>query len=115
VLELDGLGKRVQVFIEECDSIHGKQLYLAILEKLKAEGAAGGTVTKGIAGFGAHGRIHTAHLVDLAVPLPLVVTWVDAPAQVERLLPIICDMVGEGLVTVEDVTIVKYTHRDAPK
>jgi PII-like signaling protein len=112
-MEIDGLGKRVQVFIDEGDSIHGKQLYLAILEKLKAEGAAGGTVARGIAGFGAHGRIHTAHLVDLFAPLPLIVTWVDTPERVERLLPIIRDMVSEGLVTVEDVTIIKYTHRDS--
>jgi PII-like signaling protein len=114
-MEIEGFGRRVQVYIEEGERIHGKPLYLAILETLKAEGAAGGTVAKGIAGFGAHGRIHMAHLVDLAAPLPLVVTWVDAPERVDRLLPIICDMVGEGLVTVDDVTILKYTHRDAPK
>lgn len=113
-MDIVGLGKRVQVFIDEGDSRHGKSLQMAILEKLREEGAAGATVTRGIAGFGAHSRIHTANLADIASPLPLVITWIDAPDRVERLLPTICGMVREGLITVEDVDIAKYSHRDLP-
>jgi CBS domain-containing protein len=113
-MEIVGRGKRVQIFLDERDSVHGRALYTAILERLRAEGAAGATVIRGIAGYGAHSRIHSAHLADLAAPLPLVITWVDAPDRVERLLPAICALVTEGLVTVEDVNIVKYSHRDLP-
>jgi CBS domain-containing protein len=114
VMEIAGLGKRVQIFVDEADSLRGRSLYLAILETLRGEGAAGATVTRGIAGFGSHSRIHTARLADLASPLPIVITWVDAPDRIERLLPTICGMVREGLVTVEDVQVAKYTHRDLP-
>lgn len=107
-----GLGRRVQIFIDESDRLKGQSLYWAILEKLRAEGAAGAVVTRGIAGFGIHSRIHSARLADIASPLPIVITWIDAPQRVERLLPVICAMVREGLVTVDDVQIAHYSHRD---
>jgi len=111
-MEMAGLGKRVQIFVEERDHVRGGPVYIAILERLRAEGAAGATVTRGIAGFGAHSRIHQATLVDLASSLPLVITWIDSPERVDRLLPAICALVPEGLVTVEAITIAKYSHRD---
>lgn len=111
-MTLDGEGKRVQVFIDENDHVKGQSLYLVILETLRNGGAAGATVTRGIAGFGAHSRIHTARLADIFQSLPLVITWVDAADIVERLLPTITDLVQEGLITVEDVHILKYSHRD---
>ena len=113
-MDIVGLGKRVQVFLDEGDSLNGRALYLSILERLQSEGAAGATVTRGIAGFGAHSRIHTARLADVVVPLPLTITWIDAPDRVERLLLRICEMVREGLITVEDVNVAKYSHRDLP-
>src|SRR6266536_1418858 len=113
-MEIAGLGKRVQIFVDEGDHVRGRSLYQLILEALRAEGAAGATVTRGIAGFGSHSRIHTARLADLASPRPIVITWIDAPDRVERLLPSICEMVREGLVTVEDIQIAKYSHRDLP-
>jgi CBS domain-containing protein len=113
-MDIVGLGKRVQIFVDEADSLRGRSLYLAILETLRGEGAAGATVTRGIAGFGSHSRIHTARLADLASPLPIVITWIDAPDRVERLLPAICAMVREGLVTIDDIQVAKYTHRDLP-
>jgi CBS domain-containing protein len=111
-MEIAGLGKRVQIFVDEGDHVGGSSLYRAIVERLREEGAAGATVTRGIAGFGSHSRIHMARLADIASPLPLVITWVDAPDRIERLLPGICEMVSEGLITIEDVQIVKYSHRD---
>lgn len=113
-MEIVGLGKRVHIFVDERDHIRGRSLFTAILEHLREEGAAGATVTRGIAGFGSHSRIHMARLADIASPLPVVITWVDAPDRVERLLPGICAMVREGLVTVDDVEIAKYAHRDLP-
>jgi len=114
MIDIVGLGKRVQIFIDEADNFDHRSLYLAILEKLRAEGAAGATVVRGVAGLGAHSEIHSAGLVDIVSPLPLVITWVDAPDRVARILPIICSMVPEGLITVEDINIAKYAHRDLP-
>src|SRR5204862_5653323 len=92
LMNIVGIGKRVQIYIDEADRTDHESLYLAILQRLRAEGAAGASVVRGIAGFGAHSQIHSAHLVDILSPLPLVITWIDAPERVERLLPAICEM-----------------------
>src|SRR5438094_9463089 len=104
-------GKRVRAYFSEQDKHHGTSLWAALLDFLRAEGATGATVFRGIASFGAHSRIHTATLVDLASPLPLVLEWIDTTERVERLLPRICELVAEGIVTVEHVEIAKYAHR----
>jgi PII-like signaling protein len=97
--------KRVQVFVGEADHAGHKPRFLAILEYLRREGAAGATVTRGVAGFGVHSRIHTASILDLSADLPVVVTWVDTAAEVELLLPGVLELAGSGIVTVEDVDV----------
>jgi PII-like signaling protein len=98
--------RRVQVFDGEADHIHHQPSYRAILEFLRAGGAAGATVTRGVAGFGVHSRIHQASILDLSADLPVVVTWIDRPDEVERLLPGVLERAGSGIVTVEDVEVV---------
>jgi CBS domain-containing protein len=110
-MNIVGMGRRVRIYTGETAQWHRKPLFLAVLELLRREGAAGATVTRGVAGFGANSRIHTATILRLSEDLPMVIDWVDAPERVERLLPRICDMVVEGLVTVEDIAIAKYSHR----
>jgi PII-like signaling protein len=84
----------------------------AILEMLRSEGLAGATVTRGIAGFGAHSRIHTAHILRLSEDLPMVIDVIDRPDRIEKVLPRLAEMVREGLVAVSDVEILLYRHRD---
>lgn len=110
-MEIIGLAKKVTVYIGESDRWQHKPLYMAILEMLKREDCAGATVTRGLAGFGAHSRIHTASLVDLSADLPLVIEWVDNPDRVNRVMPGLKEMVSEGLITVQDVEVVAYSHR----
>ena len=110
-MRLSGSAQQVWVFIGESDQWHGRPLYLAILELLKREGGAGGTVLRGIAGFGADNLIRTSSLVELSMDLPIIVTFVDRADRVERLLPQIEAMVAEGMITVMPVEVVKYTHR----
>ena len=71
-MEILGHAKKVTIYIGESDRWEGKPLYVAILEMLKAEDCAGATVTRALAGFGAHSRIHTARLVDLSADLPTI-------------------------------------------
>lgn len=110
-MEIIGLAKKVTIYIGESDRWQRKPLYMAILEMLKREDCAGATVTRAIAGFGAHSRIRTATLVDLSADLPLVVEWVDDPARVRRVLPRLREMVAEGLITIQDVEVVAYSYR----
>jgi CBS domain-containing protein len=111
-MRMIGPGKRLRIYIGESDRWQGKPLYMALLETLKHEGLAGATVTRGVAGFGAHSRIHTASLESLSADLPLVVEVVDRPDQVDKAVAVIGPMVREGLMTVEDVEIAKYSHRE---
>ncbi len=111
-MSLAGQAKRVTIVVEEAEQWHHQQLATAIVERIRAEGGAGATVVRGIMGFGSHGAIHTARLVELASNLPLVITWVDSDEAVRRILPIITPMISEGLITVEPVEVVLYHHRD---
>jgi CBS domain-containing protein len=103
--------RRICIYIGESDQWRGKPLYAAILETLKTIGIAGATVTRGVAGFGAHSRIHTATILRLSEDLPLRIEVIDSPEQVTRALEAITPMVREGLITVDDVQVVRYTHR----
>ena len=107
-MQLQGKALRVIIYIGESDHYQGKALYMALLQFLKEEGASGATVVRGLAGFGAKSRIHTATIVDLSTDLPIRVEWVDQPEVVERLLPQVRQMVDDGLITVEEVDVVQY-------
>jgi len=103
-----GAGMRVRIYLGERDKHDGQALWSALLEFLRREGAAGATVTRGIAGFGAHSKIHTASIVAMSSDLPLVLEWVDSPKQVSRLLPMVEEMLQGGLITTEPMTVIRY-------
>ncbi len=103
--------QRLRIYIGESDQWQGKPLYAALLDHLKQAGMAGATVTRGVAGFGAHSRIHTAAILRLSEDLPLIVEVVDSPEKIQQALEIIQAMVNEGLITVEPVEVIAYTHR----
>jgi len=105
---LDGEQVLVRIFIGEADRWHHQPLSHAILERLRKEGFAGATVFQGIAGFGARSILHTAHLLRLSEDLPIVIEVVDTPDHIDRLLPILDEMVNEGLVTMEKARVLKY-------
>lgn len=103
-----GQGVRMRAYFGERDQHQGKPLWNALLELLRHGGAAGATVMRGIAGFGANSKIHAASIVDLSSDLPLILEWVDTEEQVNRLLPAIEEMLSGGLVTTDPVTIIRY-------
>lgn len=111
---LDGEQALVRIFLGESDRWKHQPLARALLERLRREGFAGATVMQGSAGFGASSVIHTASLIELSTDLPVLIEVVDDDAHVERLLPILDEMLtGGALVTVERVRVLKYAH--APK
>jgi PII-like signaling protein len=80
-----------------------------MLERLRAEHFAGATVFHGVAGFGAHSILHTSRILRLSEDLPVVIEIVDSEEHIQRLIPILDEMVSEGLVTMEKVRVLKYS------
>jgi len=107
-MKIEGEGKLVRIFIGESDTWHGRPLYEAIVERVRREGLAGATVLRGIEGFGADSRLHTSRILRLSEDLPVVIEIVDSAEQVDRVVPILDEMVGEGMVTVEKVQVIAY-------
>jgi uncharacterized protein len=111
-MRLEGEGKLLRLFIGESDTWHGKPLYQAIVERVRQEGLAGTTVLRGIEGFGADSHLHTSRILRLSEDLPVVIEIVDTPEQIDRVVPILDEMVGEGMLTLERVQIVSYRSSD---
>jgi PII-like signaling protein len=109
---INGRGVRVRAYFGERDKHDHKPLWSALLEFLRREGAAGATVTRGVAGYGAHSKIHAASIADLSSDLPLVLEWVDTEERVARLLPALEEMHQGGLITTDPVTIIRYQPHD---
>ncbi len=106
---LDGEQTLVRIFFGDADKWHHQPLGRALLERLRKEGFAGATVIRGVAGFGARSTIHTAALVDLSADLPIVVEVVEDEEHIQRLVPILDEMLtGGALVTMEKVHVLKY-------
>ena len=95
----------VRIFFGDSRKWKHQPLEMALLERLKRDGFSGATVFRGTAGFGRSGAVHTAHLVDLAGDLPVVIEIVDGPEQIDRLQPIREEMLDGGLVTIEKVRV----------
>lgn len=107
-MKLEGEGKLLRIFIGESDRWEGQPLYEAIVRRIREAGGAGATVLRGIEGFGAHSRIHTARILRLSEDLPIVIEVVDRADRIEALLPMLDEMIREGMVTIERVDILKY-------
>jgi len=98
----------LRVFLGESDKWHGQPLYEAIVRKAHELHLAGATVLRGPMGFGARSRLHTAKILRLSEDLPMVIEIVDSKDKIDELLPHIDVMVGDGLVTLERVQVIKY-------
>lgn len=107
-MKIEGEGKLLRIFIGETDKHGHRPLYQAIVEMLRTEGLAGATVFRGIEGFGAHSRLHTARILRLSEDLPVVIEVADTAERIEEIMPRLDEMVGEGLMTIEPIEIVAY-------
>ncbi|MFQ3675951.1 MAG: DUF190 domain-containing protein [Endomicrobiia bacterium] len=100
----------LRIFIGESDKCDGRPLFEWIVLKARELNLSGATVLKGILGFGADSRIHTAKLLELSEDLPVVIEIVDTEENINKLLPYIDEKVVEGLVTLEKMKVIKYRH-----
>jgi PII-like signaling protein len=109
-----GKAKRLTVYFNESARWRGRPLYEAILELLLAKGLAGGTVVRAVAGFTRGEGIMTAKVLDLSVDLPLRLEVIDTAEAIERVLPDLYVMLERGVITTDDLDVVKYTGAPDP-
>lgn len=102
-----GPAKKVSIYVREDQKYHGTSAYAAVLDLLFFRGVSGATVINGVAGFGADHHMHTTRLVDLMQGLPVKVEFIETPEKVDELMPKLYEMVGTGLIEVQDTNVVK--------
>ena len=107
-------GCLLRIFIGEGDRWHGKAAYEAIVLKAREAGLAGASVFKGAMGFGASSRLHTFKVLRLSEDLPILIEIVDSKEKIEAFIPQIDEVVKEGLITMEDVRVIKYRAGEGP-
>lgn len=107
-MKIEGPAKKVRIYVGESDQWHGQPLYAAIVRRAREHGLAGATVLRGIEGYGATSRLHTARILRLSEDLPMVIELVDLEERVNAFLPALDEMVTEGLVTIQDVHVLRY-------
>lgn len=100
--------KLVTIYINSTDQWHGRAMYSAIVQMCEQAGIAGATVSRCVEGYGAHHRLHTTRLLGLTENMPVRIEIVDLPEKIEPLLATLETMIGEGLVTVSDVHILRF-------
>lgn len=104
---MPGPARKVTVYVDENVRHRGEPLYVTVLNYLYGHGVSGATVTKGVAGFGAHHQIHTSRILEASERLPIKIEFIEAPATVDALMADLLGIVVDGLVEVQDTTIVK--------
>ncbi len=109
-MKLSGAGKVLRIFIGESDKYNGKPLHEAVVMKARELNLAGASVFRGIMGYGASSRIHSTKLLSISEDLPVTVEIVDTEENINKILPFLDETVKEGLITMENVNIIKYRH-----
>jgi uncharacterized protein len=109
------LGERtlMRIFIGESDRCEhgpheGRPLHEALLHAFRERGLAGATVLRAVAGFGASAIVHTEKILRLSLDMPLVIEVVDTEEKIQEVLPMLDDMIGGGLVTLERARVILY-------
>ena len=108
-------GYLLRIFVGESDKHEGKPLYEWLVLQAREAGLAGATVLRGIEGFGAHSRLHTAKILRLSEDLPIVIEIVDALEKIEAFMPVVDQAIEEGMATLERVQVRFYRSGSKPK
>jgi CBS domain-containing protein len=102
-----GRAKQVTIYFGETDQYNHQALYTAIIEMLRREGCGGATAVRGVAGFGASSLIHTAAVLRLSMDMPIVITVIDRPQRIDRVLVPLREMAPSALITVQEVEVLQ--------
>ena len=102
-----GPAKKLTIYLDESDRIHGKPVYEVLLDLFFKRKFAGASVFRGIEGYGSHRVFHTAKILELSTTLPVKVEVVDTAVKIDEILLEITPLVHKGLITVSDTQVIK--------
>jgi PII-like signaling protein len=105
----------MRIFLGESDKIGHRPFHEVLVEFFKKEGFAGATVLRGVAGFGAHSVFHTDKLLRLSHDLPIIIEVVESQEKIDAVMPRIDEMMTGGMITLEKVTVIRYSHKHEEK
>src|SRR5581483_10481132 len=108
-----GSAKKVTIYLNQDTRAHVEPLWATILSFLRHKRVAGATLLRADMGFGSHEQFHDPRSEYGGEHLSLRIEFVETAERVEELLPTLYEMVTDGLVTVQDVTVVKSVSKDA--
>jgi len=110
-MKIEGKAKMMRIYIGEADLWKDKPLHTALVEAMRANDIAGVTVYRGILGYGAHRRIHKDKTLHMSHDSSIMLSVIDTEEKLESFLPLVGQMVEEGLVVMSDADIIKYSYR----
>ena len=101
-------GYLLRIFVGESDRHGHRPLYESIVLQAREAGLAGATVLRGVMGFGKHSILHTAKILRLSEDMPMIIEIVDSLEKIEMFLPVLDELIKDGLVTIERVRVIHY-------
>jgi len=101
-------GSLLRIFVGESDRHGHRPLYESIVLQARAAGLAGATVLRGVMGFGKHSTLHTAKILRLSEDMPMIIEIVDSLEKIELFLPVLDELIKDGLVTIEEIRVIHY-------
>jgi PII-like signaling protein len=111
---IEGEQLLLRLILSESRTHDGEPVFRKLVDLLRAEGFAGATVLKGVAGFGHDRRMHTAAIEVTAEGLPIVVEVVDTPERIEHVLPKLEALMAGGVIMTERARVVRYAKSQEP-
>ncbi|MEU4247438.1 DUF190 domain-containing protein [Amycolatopsis sp. NPDC026612] len=108
---MQGPATRLTIYVGDDDHWHHKPLYHEIVRRARDAGLAGASVLRGVEGYGASSLIHTTRILSLSDDLPVVIVIIDEEAKLRAFLPRLDELIGNGLVTLDQVEVVRYGGR----
>jgi uncharacterized protein len=102
-----GPAKKLTIYVDETEKVHGKPVYEVVLDILFTRKISGASVFRGVAGYGSHGKLHTAKILELSTTLPVKIEVVESEEMINIILAEISSVVNKGLIEVSDTNVIK--------
>ncbi len=110
-----GSARKVTIYLNQDTRAHVEPLWSTILSFLRHKHVAGATLLRADMGFGSHEQVHDPGSEYAGEHTAVRIEFVETIERVDELLPTLYEMVTDGLITVQELTVVKSVSKDAKR